>query len=665
MKLAQLRIKNYRSCKDLPIDVGEMHALVGANNSGKSSILRALDFLFNPSVSKIDEEAFWNGDTSLEIWIEAVFSDLSGTEEESLGAYLRPDGTFHMARSATITTLDEDTGERGDQAAGKVESGQHYCKLEPKMGWLRPSEINGTSIGSWWQEKESLVANGVSFVEFVGGKRPNVTEWKEFAARFVEEALSEDDFEVRWSRNPKGYSNVLKATLPLYIMVPAVRDVTEEIKVTKSSPLGRILSTVIRNVTENQRKPLEDALDSVRRKLNKEGGGERIESVTQVESRLNAILGDYMECDLEIEFQSPTLEMLLSTPRLHADDGFRNIVENKGHGLQRAIIFSILRYYSELMVGELGERSRTLIFAIEEPELYMHPQAQRTIRRVLRDLANEGDQVIFSTHSALLVDVAYFDEVIRVEGRRDEEAQDDARTVTSRVWQLPMSKMIADLKDRYPRANPTAESMRELYSHAYHPLRAEGFFARLVVLVEGPTEAYSLPIYADAMGYPFDKNNVAVVEAGGKGPMDRLYRVFNELGIPCYMIFDYDQNSSKSGVVRKSRELLELLGASTDVPETNFVGESFAVFPDDWETDVEPEIEDYDALAADAKDLLGDCGKPLVARYVARRRTEGEEAQIPGTIERIVDMVRNLSWRGSCLRDSGGDEESAAGDEAL
>jgi len=78
-----------------------------------------------------------------------------------------------------------------------------------------------------------------------------------------------------------------------------------------------------------------------------------------------------MTADLEIEFQTPTLQLLLTTPRLFADDGFRNVVENKGHGLQRAIIFSILRCYSELIAGQGADRERGTIFAIEEPELYM------------------------------------------------------------------------------------------------------------------------------------------------------------------------------------------------------------------------------------------------------------------------------------------------------
>jgi hypothetical protein len=33
MKLKRVHIKNYRSCKDVPIEIGSMQALVGANNA--------------------------------------------------------------------------------------------------------------------------------------------------------------------------------------------------------------------------------------------------------------------------------------------------------------------------------------------------------------------------------------------------------------------------------------------------------------------------------------------------------------------------------------------------------------------------------------------------------------------------------------------------------
>ena len=102
MKLTHLRIQNFRSCREVSLDVGSMHALVGANNAGKSSVLHALDFLFNPSAKSLNEESFWNKDTNLEIRVEALFSDLTENEKEALGGYLKADGTFYIARCVHV-----------------------------------------------------------------------------------------------------------------------------------------------------------------------------------------------------------------------------------------------------------------------------------------------------------------------------------------------------------------------------------------------------------------------------------------------------------------------------------------------------------------------------------------------------------------------------------
>ncbi len=102
-----------------------------------------------------------------------------------------------------------------------------------------------------------------------------------------------------------------------------------------------------------------------------------------------------MPADLEIEFQAPTVEVLLTTPKVYVDDGFRGGIDGKGHGLQRAVIFSILRAYAKLVTQREGKAKRTLILGVEEPELYMHPTALRTIRQVLRTIADGDDQVLF------------------------------------------------------------------------------------------------------------------------------------------------------------------------------------------------------------------------------------------------------------------------------
>ena len=163
MRLTYLRIQNFRACKDITLEIGGMHALVGANNAGKSSMLRALDFLFNPGTKSLNEESFWNKDPSLEIRVEAIFTDLTDKEKEALGAYLKADKTFHMARSARMGVKGGESETDSGQDEEKIGIGQHYKKPIPEPAWLQESNINGTNIKEWWKNKEQLSVDGVNF----------------------------------------------------------------------------------------------------------------------------------------------------------------------------------------------------------------------------------------------------------------------------------------------------------------------------------------------------------------------------------------------------------------------------------------------------------------------------------------------------------------------
>lgn len=654
MKLSHLKIQNFRSCREISLQTENLHALVGANNAGKSSILHALDFLFNPSTKTLSEDSFWNRDTSLEIRVEALFTDLQPHEKTALAGCLKPDGTFQMARTAKFNVkegpVDDEDGD------SKISIKQHYKQPTPAIDWLQESNISGKNIIEWWKEKEKLVVGGISFAAFCGAdaKKPGLDEWKEKAKQFVAANAAVVPTQDVWIDNPKGYANVLKGTLPFFILVPAVRDVTDESKGTKSSPFGKLLFAILDTVTAETKTKIGNMLAEVSKQMNRLGGGERVPLISETEVQLNKLLGDFFAgCDLEIEFQTPTIETLMSAPRLFVDDGFRNTIEYKGHGLQRAVIFTILRRYAEYVTGTVGARKRGLILGIEEPELYMHPQAQRTVRRVFRNIAQGGDQVFFSTHSSLLVDVAGFDEIIRLESRIETVA--GKKVTQSEAWQLPMARMILDIETRIPtcKGKVTSASIRDLYSHAYNPRRNEGFFASKIILVEGPTEEYSLPIYADYIeGAAFDLHNISVVECGGKGAMDRLYRIFNELHIPCFLLLDYDVGNTDKKITDKSLELLALVGEKPEEPKALLITERIACFVKSWETDLRPETPDVDNLTKAARSTLGlsgDSGKPLIARYIARQLTGQNPPIVLPSLKLVIEKAVKVGWKKTCL----------------
>lgn len=226
--------------------------------------------------------------------------------------------------------------------------------------------------------------------------------------------------------------------------------------------------------------------------------------------------------------------------------------------------------------------------------------------------------------------------------------------------QLSMSTMIEDLKVRKG-VDGTEEGMRELYSHAFNPMINEGFFADKVVIVEGPSEQYALPVYADALGYDLDRNNISVVHSDGKGQMDRLLRVFNGFKIPTYLWFDGDKNSDKKGVRDKTLELLELLGDPVEKIEDvkTKVSDKYAILEYNLEETLKDELGDYENLVQEAGETLGPIGKPLKHRFIAnslkRRVDNGEspEEVLPKTIIKIVEKIKEFLYSGSILQKLG------------
>ena len=586
------------------------------------------------------------------ISIEGIFCELTAEETSQLQPYLRSEGIFHFKRTADLVVEEgkEEVGTDDDEDTVKILA--HYCKPQPLVDWLNPAKILAKTIDSWWKDKQLLVHNSQSFASLLGEKKPSVQDWKQKAEEFSTRYLNSEDLKDTWIANPQGYANVLKATLPHFVLIPAVRDASDESKVTKTGPFGKLIYEIVKNMDSPFRESLTARLRETTRLLNREGEADRATGVAQVEETIGGFLSELMPADLELEFQAPTLEVLLTTPRIIINDGFRGAVDGKGHGLQRAVIFAILRAYAKLVTERSATNRRPLILGVEEPELYMHPTAQRTIRKVLRSIADGGDQVLFSTHSPLLVDVAYFDEIVRCENSAP--AGGETKSGRGRRFQLPMSDMIADFKTRWPdRADQvTSASIRERYSHAYSVSRNEGFFAKRVILVEGPTEAYSLPIYAAAMGHDLDSLSVSVIECGNKSQIDRLYRIFNELGISCYVVFDFDRDNADKDRVRESRELLKLLGGrDSEKPTKIAVEDNFSYFVNKWELDLADEIENYPTLVREARKQLGlnDDGKPLVARYIARRLIAETPPFVPVTVRAIIEKAIIVERTGTCL----------------
>jgi predicted ATP-dependent endonuclease of OLD family len=640
MKIKKIEIKNYRSLRDFTIYPKDILALVGRNNSGKSNVIKALELFFEGSVRLVNEECFYNHRTEKPIKIFVTFEQLSEWEREKFEPWMDED---KLTVGREIVCTGDDSYAINNLAITKV----------PEPEWLQEDAINGEKISEWWSKKGELRINDLDFGEELGTSKPKVREWKEATKKFIDEHRDKIRWVEKKLKNPKGYPGVLKGALPEFIYIPAVRDISEEAKVAKTNPFGQLINSILEKISKEQKDALSKQLKEIEKRLNR-SEGERITEIKDIEDRLNKLMSELMDCDIEIEMAMPQLREVFGGAKIYVDDGVRTTIETKGHGMQRSMIFTILRAYAELAhTKKAGEKAgeRTTIFAIEEPELYLHPQSQRTLMSVFREIASGRDQVIYSTQSSIFVDISHFDQIcIMRREKKDEEYE-------SYPTQLSMSAMIKDLKARKEK-EATEEGIREQYSHAFNPMVNEGFFADKVVIVEGPSEQYALPIYADALGYNLDRKNISVVHSDGKGQMDRLLRVFNGFKIPTYMWFDGDKDTDKQEVRDKTLELLELLGDPVEKIEDveTKVSDSYAILEYNLEETLKDEVEDYETLVQEAEETLGPTGKPLKHRFIAnrlkRRTDDGGDPKtvLPDTIIKIVEKIKDLSYTGSILQ---------------
>lgn len=243
-----------------------------------------------------------------------------------------------------------------------------------------------------------------------------------------------------------------------------------------------------------------------------------------------------------------------------AETGMTFRASELGMGVQASITIAILKAYSRMKL-----KNQTPIM-IDEPELYLHPQGRRNFYKIIRDLAENGTQVLLTTHSSEFIDLDHFNEIFVV--RKSIEKGTYIRGAYPKLF-------IEDFKARYGRETTEADIL-ERYRNAFENTgdsqkSSEAMFARKVILVEGESEVLILPYLFSLCGFDEICEGITIVRCGGKSEIDRYYRLYSEFGIPAYIIFDGDyQNVGKddeAATITKNKGILSLFGVDDDFPD--------------------------------------------------------------------------------------------------
>jgi len=358
-----------------------------------------------------------------------------------------------------------------------------------------------------------------------------------------------------------GWKSKLKANLPKYFYIPAIKNLSEDLKVTKTSTLGELINwisnSVSKEIKEEFKSKSEILIGELLSKIDiDEDGNSKIGIINK---SLNDNIGFDIGCSLELKFGSPEIQdIVFPQPKVFANDGCNSELTEKGHGIQRLALFSLLRTYNTFDFGKKAIE-RNIIIGIEEPEIYLHPPLKRATYSLLRNISKGKDQVVYTTHDSLFISVDHFDEIRLF--RKSEEA-----TPITSVYELSVEQIIEYYKSTFG-ITINEFSIRHRFHHLIDETKNEGFFAKKIIIIEGETEKYALPIYFKANGYDIDTNRTALICAGSVDTISNLLLLFNEFRIPCYVVFDGDkpltdvndlQDDHRKNAVNKSKRNKEI-----------------------------------------------------------------------------------------------------------
>ena len=347
MGIKRVVIKNFRSIRDLDFEPKSLCTLVGENNSGKSTILRAINLVLGeqwPTERSFEESDFHNGNTKDPIVIEVYFD----------------------------TPLSD-----------------------PRVSGFR------LTCSSYKRASQNKVA-GELRIEFIcigpqGGKVP--------AQQYRPGGPSPPPLRV---------NNVLRGEVPM-LYVDVLREYARHGPSSRWSTLRRIIDQInasFSNDTSQVAVPTAHGIRQMSRsdayKYHSDKAFEVLRT-TELQKLETALERNALE---QMGLQPSSGSVSLGFAGYDPANAFRNLelivnqfgIESRaqevGAGLQSAIVVAIFRTYEQL-------RRTGAIFAIEEPEAFLHPQKARYFASILEGISEGGQSSAYCYSLPLLCKAAY------------------------------------------------------------------------------------------------------------------------------------------------------------------------------------------------------------------------------------------------------------------
>ncbi|MBP9811865.1 AAA family ATPase [Candidatus Gracilibacteria bacterium] len=345
MYISRVIIKNFRTFIDFDIELNQnLQIIAGANNSGKSNFLRALNLFFNG------------------------ITESSGFERSKDIAYVKSSYVSGSA-SAKVYIDVELTFKNGEEL--KIKDLDTFCYSKGKILLRRQftDEIDHLYFSM----------DGTTFKdEITLGKHPINTFLKRIK----------------------------------FIYLPTQAEITELIRELVGE---EILPTMVDGYGN---KGLSKKVKELKKKM------EEIDAITidifkeknlLITSQFQETLSDFPEIEAGIPIENYKLEVELNNDdtiasilskriNLVVKDASHKSLESKGSGIQKLVLITLLKYFTQNIEEKARYTNPFLIWAIDEPESYMQPKLQKKIREIFEIVSNTN-QILISTHSPKLIDI--------------------------------------------------------------------------------------------------------------------------------------------------------------------------------------------------------------------------------------------------------------------
>ncbi len=486
MRIRKVCIQGFRSINEpLELNLEQVNALIGANNCGKSNILSAIyRVLGRDWVTKntFFENDVYNEDYDTDIVIDFEF-DEPFKYEQFVGIHVEiPKVRFFYTRYKK----GENSGERRleKQCLQLNDNPVFGFKSKPKKG-EQPQMVPLTTIPQELQETFPVI--------FIGTDR-NLKNQLPSSRNSILGTLMKDinaDFE-----NPKNLIEVGKEGSGK--MLP------------RKDRFKQAIDEAIRTLKTVEFIALENAIkDNALKQL---GFNPKTET-----DKLDL----YFNPLSSIEFYK-SLEIYVKEHEYNI-----NAIE-LGAGFQNAIVMAILKAFED-------RKKQGALFLIEEPEMYLHPQMQRSLYKTIRQIG-ETNQIIYITHSPHFVTIPEFNEIVIVS----------------------KNKNGTHIKKSTLKTN---DALKNKFRKELDPERNEMFFARKILIVEGDTEKMAFPEFAKRMGIDFDGVGSTIIEVGGKRNLIDFVELAISFEIPVGLVYDTDSSDFKKEEKDEEAKYNELLNS--------------------------------------------------------------------------------------------------------